>query len=150
MERRRDDPAPTAARSEDNRMKRLPHHVTVIFDGSCNFCTWSVELIERFDHDHRVRTVPFQAPGVLDRYGLTQADAEAAAWAITPAGNRYRGAAAVNLALSVALDTRWPIWIYTLPLVRQAEDAIYDLIARNRDRFRGVTPYCQRHPQACT
>jgi predicted DCC family thiol-disulfide oxidoreductase YuxK len=130
-------------------MRRLPDQVTVIFDGSCNFCTWSAQLIERFDRENRVRSVPFQAHGILDTFGLRQTEAEAAAWAITPTGNRYRGAAAINLALSVALDTRWPIWLYSLPLVRQAEDAVYAVIAQNRSRFRGVMPYCQQHPEAC-
>ena len=130
-------------------MRRLPDQVTVIFDGSCDFCTWSAELIERFDREHRVRTIPFQGHGVLDAFGLRQTEAEAAAGPITPVGNRYRGAAAINLALSVALGNRAPIWIYTLPLIRQAEDAVYALIARHRTRIRGVTPYCQQHPEAC-
>ncbi|MDQ3695260.1 MAG: DUF393 domain-containing protein [Chloroflexota bacterium] len=130
-------------------MRRLPAGATIIFDGSCNFCTWSVELVKRFDDHDRLRIVPFQGRGVLSEHNLSQTETEAAAWAITPSGNRYRGAAAINLALSVALGSRLPIMLYKLPLIQQAQDAIYAAIARNRTRFRGVTPYCQQHPEAC-
>jgi predicted DCC family thiol-disulfide oxidoreductase YuxK len=130
-------------------MRRLPQTVTVVFDGTCNFCTWSVELIERYDRDQRVQPVPFQSPGTLASHDLTQAEAESAAWAITPRGGRYRGAGAVNLALSVALGNRLPILLYQLPLIRQLQDAAYAWIARNRHRFRGVRPYCRTHPDEC-
>ena len=131
-------------------MKRLPNRITVIFDGSCNFCTWTIQQLTWLDRHHRVQVLPFQGPGVLDRYGLSQAEAEAAAWAITPRGNRYSGAAAVNLTVSVALGTRLPYLFYRLPGIRQAQDALYGLIARNRRFIRGVVPYCEQHPQACT
>ena len=130
-------------------MRRLPARATIIFDGSCNFCTWSVELVKRFDDHDRLHIVPFQGHGVLSEHKLSQIETEAAAWAITPSGNRYRGAAAINLALSVALGSRLPIMLYKLPLIQQAQDAIYAAIARNRTRFRGVTPYCKQHPEAC-
>jgi predicted DCC family thiol-disulfide oxidoreductase YuxK len=130
-------------------MKRLPDQVTVVFDGTCNFCTWTIQQLDWLDRHQRVRVQPFQGPGVLARYGLTQAQTEEAAWAITPRGNRYQGAAAVNLTVAVALGTRLPYLIYRLPGVRQLQDALYGLIARNRRFIRGVVPYCKQHPKAC-
>ena len=130
-------------------MRRLPSHLTIIFDGTCDFCTWSVELLEWLDRHHRMVTVPFQAPGVLERYGIMRADAEAAVWAMSPSGKRYQGAGAVNLALAVALGTRLPMILYTLPGLRQLQDALYAAVARNRHRLRGVTPYCEQHPDVC-
>ncbi len=130
-------------------MRRLPDHATIIFDGSCNFCTWSVELIQRFDEHRRLRAVPFQGHGVLAEYDLAQSETEAAAWVITPSGNRYRGAGAVNMALSIALGSRLPIMVYRLPFSQQLQDVVYAAIARNRTQFRGVTPYCKKHPAAC-
>ncbi len=130
-------------------MRQLPDRITIIFDGSCNFCTWSIELVDRLDRHGRVHAVPFQAPGVLAEHSLTQAEAEAAVWAFNPAGDRYRGAAAINLALSVALGFRLPLALYQVPGLRQLQDAAYAAISRNRQRFRGVTPYCQQHPDVC-
>jgi predicted DCC family thiol-disulfide oxidoreductase YuxK len=95
-----------------------------------------------------VRVLPCQAPDVAARHGLTRADCEAAAWAFAPGGRRYRGAAAVNAALGAALGTALPLHIYRLPLIRSAQDAAYDWIARNRHRFPGVTPWCAAHPEA--
>lgn len=131
-------------------MNRLPNYLTVIFDGTCDFCTWSAQLIERLDRHHRVRLVPFQAPGALAAAGLSQPAAEAAAWAITPSGKRHRGAAAVNLALAVALGTRLPLVIYRLPGLRRLQDATYAAVARHRHRLPGVRPYCQEHPAICS
>ena len=127
----------------------IPDYITVIFDGTCDLCTWSAQMVERLDRHHRLQLVPFQAPGALTTAGLSQPEAEAAAWAITPGGKRYRGAAAVNLALAVALGSRLPLVLYRLPGLRQLQDAIYAAIARYRHRLPGVRPYCQEHPEAC-
>ena len=125
--------------------------VTLVFDGYCGFCTRSVGWIERLDRRGRVHVLPCQAPDVAATHGLTQADCEAAAWAFGPGGRRYRGAAAVNAALAAALATELPLRIYRLPIVRSLQDAAYGWIARNRRRFRGVTPWCVAHPEAgCT
>lgn len=130
-------------------MKRLPNQITVVFDGSCDFCTWTIEQLTWLDRRQRVRVLPFQKPGVLGTYGLSQTQTEAAAWAITPRGNRYEGAAALNLTLAVALGTRLPYLVYRLPGVRQAQETLYRFIARNRHHIRGVVPYCKQHPEIC-
>jgi predicted DCC family thiol-disulfide oxidoreductase YuxK len=122
--------------------------LTLVFDGYCGFCTRSVGWIKRLDRRDRVRVLPCQAPEVAATLGLTRADCEAAAWAFAPDGRRYRGAAAVNAALAAALGTALPLRIYRLPLIRVAQDAAYGWIARNRGRFRGVTPWCVAHPEA--
>jgi predicted DCC family thiol-disulfide oxidoreductase YuxK len=128
---------------------RLPDHITVMFDGTCDFCTWSAQLIDWLDRQHRIRLVPFQAAGALVTAGLSQPEAEAAAWAITPGGERYRGAAAVNLALAVALGSRLPLVLYRLPGLRQLQDAAYAVVASHRHRLPGVRPYCQEYPETC-
>ena len=122
--------------------------LTLVFDGYCGFCTRSVLWVARLDRHERVRFVPYQAPGVLDAYGLTAAEADAAAWAFPASGGRLRGAEAVNAALAAALGTRLPLAAYRLPGVRRLQDAAYAWVARNRRRFRGVTPWCVAHPEA--
>lgn len=83
------------------------------------------------------------------RAGLTYAECEAAAWAIADDRRRYRGAAAVNIALSVALGSNLPIFLYSLPIMRVLQDAMYDWVARNRSWFPGDTPYCEQFPDQC-
>ena len=122
--------------------------LTFVFDGYCGFCTRSVAWIERLDRRHRVRMLACQATDVAATHGLTEADCNAAAWAFAPDGRVYRGAAAVNAALAAALGTALPLRIYGLPFVHSVQDAVYGWIARNRRRFRGVTPWCVAHPEA--
>lgn len=43
----------------------------------------------------RVSALANQEPGVLERLGLTRAEADAYLWAVEPAGVKYRGARAV-------------------------------------------------------
>lgn len=127
----------------------LPDHVVLIFDGTCDFCTRSVRLLRSLDTRGRVTPIPFQRSGTTDAYGLTIAQCEHAAWAVTPDGRRYPGAAAINVALSAALGRRLPWLLYRLPGVRSVQDRVYATIARNRSRLRGDTPYCQQVPDAC-
>jgi len=108
-----------------------------------------VRLVHLLDRRHRVTLAPFQKPGVPAAHGLSVAQCEAAAWAITPGGQRYPAAAAINLTLAVALGTRLPLWIYAVPGIRQLQDAAYAWVVRNRGRLPGVTPYCEQFPGEC-
>ena len=110
-----------------------------------------MRLVQALDRRHRVTVVPCQKPGVPEAHGLAIAQCEAAAWAVTdaPRRTRYRGAGAINAAISAALGTAWPLRIYRLPGIRQIQDAVYAWVARNRHRFPGVTPYCLRFPTEC-
>jgi predicted DCC family thiol-disulfide oxidoreductase YuxK len=127
----------------------VPGQAIVIFDGTCDFCTRSVRFVRWLDRQRRLAFVPFQKPGVPEAHGLTVADCERAAWTVTPDGRRYPGAAAVNVALAVALGTRLPWVLYRLPGVRQVQELAYALIARNRARLPGDTPYCEQRPDEC-
>jgi len=84
---------------------------------------------------------PFQWEWVLAYAGLTVAECERAAWAVTPDGAKHRGAASVNVAFD-ALIGRGRICsrMYNLPLIRQGQDWLYRFIAKHRSRFPGVTP----------
>ena len=126
----------------------LPDRLTLIFDGECGFCTRSARFVRALDRSGRVTVVPFQKPGVPAAAGLTRAECEGAAWAVTPAGQRYAGAAAV-IALAVALRTRLPLVVYQLPLIHPLADWIYAWVAANRQHLPGDTPYCQQYPAEC-
>lgn len=134
---------------EHETMTELPQQVTLVFDGGCGVCTRSVRTIKRFDRKRRITAVPYQMPGVPATAGLTLEACKRAAWAVTPEGHRYRGAGAVNVAWAVALGTKLPFAFYRLPLIRHAQDLIYDWIAANRRRFPGDEPHCSQHPEEC-
>lgn len=108
-----------------------------------------MRLVRVLDRGHRVTMVPFQQPGAAAAHGLSIAQCEAAAWAITPDGRRYPAAAAVNLTLAVALRWRLSLWLYAIPGLRQLQDSAYAWVARNRGRLPGDTPYCEQYPGEC-
>lgn len=125
------------------------HRLILLFDGTCGFCTRSVEWIQALDRHGRVTAVPFQKPGVPEAAGLTIEQCEQAAWAVEPDGRLHRGAGAVNAALAWALGVPALLRLYQMPVLRQIQDAVYDWVAANRERLPGVIPYCQQHPEEC-
>lgn len=108
-----------------------------------------MRFVQALDRRRRVTVVPFQQPGAPESAGLTLAECEAAAWAISPDGQCYRGAEAINVTLAVVLRIRLPFWLYQLPVVRQLQDAAYEWVARNRSRLPGDQPYCEQYPERC-
>ena len=123
--------------------------LVVIFDGSCNFCTATTELLLRLDRWHRLCCLPFQAPQVPQNYGLTVEQCEQAAWAITPAGVHYRGAQAISTALDVLCGWSFFSFLYRLPGVHWCEDRVYQWVVEHRRFLPGTRPYCERPDAPC-
>lgn len=101
------------------------------------------------DRHRRVTAVPYQRPGTPEAHGLTADQCARQAWAFTPEGARYSGAAAINAALSAALGTRLPLCIHALPGIGPAQNHAYSWVARNRRRLPGDVPLCRSHPGRC-
>ena len=108
-----------------------------------------MRLLKALDRNRRVTAVPFQKSGVPASVGLTVDECEASAWAIASDGGRYRGAEAVNAVVAAAPGTAVPLFVYSLPGIRQLQDMIYSLVASNRSRLPGDHPYCAQHPAEC-
>jgi len=135
--------------------------VDVVFDGDCGFCTRVAYRVLLLDRRGRVTFHPFQRPGVLERFGLTEEEARQAAWAFeTPVRAearadddappiRYRGAAAVARALDAAAGARLAMPLYRVPPLGRLADRAYVWVAENRYRLRGTTPWCSRDPRDC-
>lgn len=105
------------------------------------------------DHAGRVLALPNQTPGILDRYGLTRASVNRAAWTIEPGGRALAGAAAVNRVLR-ELGGWWARLglAYRLPPVHWIEDRAYSWIARHRQWLSsvyGTTPPCDEPDADC-
>jgi predicted DCC family thiol-disulfide oxidoreductase YuxK len=123
--------------------------LVLIFDGSCNFCTACAELLHVLDWRHRLQCLPFQASGVPQVYGLTVAQCEQAAWAISPDGRIYREAQAVSASLDAIVVLPIFLFLYQLPGIRQIEDKVYAWVAKNRRFLPGIRPYCERPSFPC-
>ena len=128
---------------------RPPDHVTVIFDGTCGFCTRSIRYLHRLDRQGRLTSVACQVAQREARYGLEGVDCGESAWALTDDGRREAGGQAATLIASALLQQRWPVTVGRLPGVRHALAFGYRAVARNRHRFPGDTPWCEANPGRC-
>ena len=126
-----------------------PGSAVVVFDGHCGMCTRSARLLTRLDRREALELVASQAPGVLDRTGVTEHEAEVAAWTVAPGGTKVGGARAIALALAVGRGARWPVLPWKLPLAPWVLDRIYQFVADHRGWFPGETPWCDAHPGQC-
>ncbi|WP_312918287.1 DUF393 domain-containing protein [Kocuria sp.] len=122
----------------------------LVFDGNCGFCTRCVGWARTLDRHDRIALHAYQVPGVLERFGLTNAEGNASVWAVlSRSGERSSGAHAVAVTLDTALGIRVFEPFYRLPPVRWVQDRVYRWVADHRGKFPGVTPWCQQHPGQC-
>lgn len=117
--------------------------ILMIYDGTCGICSSTARRMQHWDWRQRLAWQPSQAAGLREVTGLSQADTEAAVWAVLPSGALRRGAAAMFVALDQLLPGGLPVLatLYHVPGLRQACDMGYGWIAANRQRIPGV-PAC--------
>lgn len=121
----------------------------LVFDGHCGFCTRAVGWLQRLDRHERIACIPSQAPGALERYGLSREQADETVW-LFQGERRLAGAAAVNAALDTALGRSLFGRTYRVPGSAAVQDRVYRWVAEHRGRIPGVTPWCERHPEGCS
>ncbi len=116
----------------------------LIFDGDCGFCSTGARLAERLLPGD-VRTVPWQRVPDLAAYGLTAEEAAASLQWVGSSGSLAGGHEAVAQLLIDAGGGLWGLLgrALLLPLVRDLAKAVYEVVARNRNRLPGGTPACR-------
>ena len=114
--------------------------VTIVFDGTCGFCTRQVRYLHKLDKHNRLSSHPCQIVKHDPLYRLEDADCGAMVWAICEDGRREGGAQAFTLVVSTLIDREWPVRVGRLPGVRQVLNLGYQIIARNRYRLPGDVP----------
>jgi len=120
---------------------------TVIFDGDCNICTRSVELLREWDSSALLEMVPSQHPDVATRFPWIPEHAYADAMQLVAAdGTTWQGAAAVEKVLDLLPKGRLISWIFHIPFARPLADRLYRVFARNRYRL-GCGAHCQVKPR---
>lgn len=127
----------------------LPHHATIVFDGTCGFCTRMVRLMRAIDPQRRLDALPCQQTDRVAPLGVTTGECERAAWVVSDAGERFAGARAVLAAIAIA--RKWP-WLLTaggVPVVRQVLALGYHLVSGVRPWLPGDRPWCDAHPEQC-
>ncbi|HTK63479.1 MAG TPA: DCC1-like thiol-disulfide oxidoreductase family protein [Pseudonocardia sp.] len=119
----------------------------LVFDGQCGFCMRALGWLRLLDRNQRIEALPHQRPGVPESIGATPSEcAESLQWR-GPDSRRLEGAAAVNAALGTAVGTGLPLAVYRR--TSGIQDRLYRLVAENRRRLPGVSPWCAEHPEDC-
>jgi predicted DCC family thiol-disulfide oxidoreductase YuxK len=121
----------------------------LFFDGACGMCTRARNFLLRLDRTGNLRTEPFQHAGSAERLGIPAERLAESVWWLDSSGAVFGGAQAVNAALSAAWGTRLPLFLYRVPGIGFAQEAVYQWVAAHRYRFPGTTPYCESHPAGC-
>ena len=123
--------------------------LTVIFDGECGVCTRTIRYLRDRDADGVLTFRPCQSLDDRGFRGVLPADCRRSVWAIASDGRTAQGSDAAFLILAALWSNWWPWRLGTLPGIRQIGQNVYQLVARNRRRLPGDTPWCQQHPEDC-
>jgi predicted DCC family thiol-disulfide oxidoreductase YuxK len=131
--------------------------IEVIYDGTCGFCDWCREQLERLDFDKVFLWLPYQSGRGRAR-GITDETAARRMQLVTPGGRVLEGFPALRrmlvytplfwmgifALLAVASGHFAPLWrrivvaavlLFFSPLAIWIGMAAYDLVARNRHRL---------------
>lgn len=126
-----------------------PDHVTVIFDGTCGFCTRSIRYLHRLDRHQRLTSIACQVAQREGRYELEGVDCGKSAWALTEDGRREAGGQAAMLIASTLVQQSWPVIVGRLPGIRHVLAFGYRTVAINRHHLPGDAPWCSANPGRC-
>ena len=119
---------------------------TVVWDGTCRTGRRLVELLERWDRDDIIETVPSQTTSVHARFPWIPPEAYVeAVQLVGPGGETWQGAQAVEQLLRILPHGGLLAWVFDIPLVGSGIDRFYRWFARNRYHF-GCGEHCQLRP----
>jgi predicted DCC family thiol-disulfide oxidoreductase YuxK len=118
---------------------------TLIYDGDCGFCQWSLRWALRLGitcEHHPAHAVDLAALGLSDE------DVLEAAWYVE-GDRRLRGHEAIAAALRTArrAPVRWLGAVVGSRLLRPVAVPIYAWVSRNRHRLPGATDACALPPR---
>src|SRR5260221_4817645 len=93
---------------------------TLVYDGDCGFCRRSVDLLRRWDREHRIALVPFQDQASVAAFGIPLPALAAAMHLVLPPPDArvLAGADAVPESLHLLPRKRGVAWGYRLPDVK--------------------------------
>jgi len=106
---------------------------TLIYDGECGICRRSMELVRRWDREHRIAYLAFQDPAVA-RFGIGLPALAAAMHLVFhgPVPKVFSGADAVPEILKLLPGKRPLAAVFAVPGVRPVARRIYAWIAARR------------------
>lgn len=105
---------------------------TLIYDGECGICRRAMELVTRWDREHRIARVPFQDGAAVAQFGVPLPALAAAMHLVLADGRVFAGADALPEILRRLPGKAWMAAPFGLPGVRPLARRIYRWIAERR------------------
>jgi predicted DCC family thiol-disulfide oxidoreductase YuxK len=116
--------------------------VTIYFDGYCGLCDRFVQFVLRRDRAGRYRFAPLQGSTARERVPAIL-DPQASQTVILEDAGRFRVRSDAALAILSGLGGAWRLAGLLRVIPRPVRDAVYDLVARNRNRWFGRLAECR-------
>jgi predicted DCC family thiol-disulfide oxidoreductase YuxK len=114
----------------------------VLFDGVCNLCNRSVQLILRHDPAGRFRFASLQSPAGQEILGRLGIDPKALDSILVVEGEHWYRESDAALRVARGLSGPWKMLWALRVIPRPLRDGLYRLIARNRYRWFGKQETC--------
>lgn len=109
-----------------------PERPTLVYDGSCGFCTDAADLVRRWDRAGLLDVVPFQDEARLAPFGVALPAYAAAMHLFLPDGRVLVGADAVPAIARLLPGKRWLGWPWSIPGAPRLARRIYAEVAARR------------------
>lgn len=114
----------------------------IYYDGLCGLCDRFVQFVLRRDRRARYRFAPLQGSTARERIP-SDLDPETSQTVILEEGGRFRVRSDAALAILAGLGGAWRLAGLLRIVPRPLRDAVYDLVARNRQRWFGRRDECR-------
>ena len=114
----------------------------ILFDGTCNLCSWSVQFIINHDLEglfHLVSLQSEEANKLLAEQGIEKDSLDSV---ILVEGSKLLSKSDAIIRVSQYLPGWWPVVSILTLIPKSLRDAVYDLIARNRYTWFGQHTSC--------
>jgi len=108
--------------------------LVVYTDGSCPFCHWSRQKVERYDRNRRVEFRDYNDPAVARETPYSDPELAKEMHVVTPSGQWHGGFSAWLEVLKALPRWRWVGRVMSLIPFRWIGPPLYRLVARNRYR----------------
>ena len=121
-------------------MKSVPS--LLLFDGICNLCNISIQLILKHEQDHIIKFTPLQSEIAQQTLLRTNSILKASESIIFIEQHRifYKSDAVIQISYHLKKPWRWISYIRILP--RSVRDFLYDLVAKYRYDIFGKKEKC--------
>ena len=124
-------------------MTRNTEHPVILFDGVCNLCARSVQLVIRNDRDSLFRFASLQSDVAKDLLLAFDYEHEGLSSVLLILDGKLHRKSRAALNITRRMDRLWPTFYYLLIWIpRFIADPVYDFIGERRYKWFGKKESC--------